>query len=207
MELQKGNRMVSLALCHAYRSYKQWLKSSIGFIYNSCLWEHDFDYRGFEWVNFSDVQNSVISYLRKGSEGRFFCVHNFTPAYYPNYFLHLQGISNVEEIFNSDAEKYGGSGKLNNAPRISAIHLEKPLHFLPTITISNHDFPTDMKPDITYQAYEKLCEEIWNHNRRYYSDNNPIISDEELLTAYCLSLMRLNNYILSGFRQHLPLSG
>lgn len=35
-----------------------------------------------------------------------------------------------------------------------------------------------MKPDITYQAYERLCQEIWDHNRRYYSDNHPIISDE-----------------------------
>lgn len=35
-----------------------------------------------------------------------------------------------------------------------------------------------MKPDITYQAYEKLCQEIWDHNKRYYSDSSPIISDE-----------------------------
>ncbi|HEV8052923.1 MAG TPA: NAD-dependent DNA ligase LigA, partial [Parachlamydiaceae bacterium] len=35
-----------------------------------------------------------------------------------------------------------------------------------------------MKQDITHQAYEKLCQEIWDHNRRYYSDNNPIVSDE-----------------------------
>lgn len=35
-----------------------------------------------------------------------------------------------------------------------------------------------MKPEITYQAYEKLCQEIWDHNRRYYLDNRPIISDE-----------------------------
>lgn len=35
-----------------------------------------------------------------------------------------------------------------------------------------------MKPDITYQAYEKLCQEIWDHNRLYYSENRPVISDE-----------------------------
>lgn len=35
-----------------------------------------------------------------------------------------------------------------------------------------------MNTEITYQAYEKLCQEIWDHNRRYYSDNKPIISDE-----------------------------
>lgn len=35
-----------------------------------------------------------------------------------------------------------------------------------------------MKPEITYQAYEKLCQEIWDHNRRYYIENTPVISDE-----------------------------
>jgi DNA ligase (NAD+) len=35
-----------------------------------------------------------------------------------------------------------------------------------------------MNTDITHQAYEKLCQEIWDHNHRYYSNNNPIISDE-----------------------------
>ncbi|MEI8365494.1 MAG: NAD-dependent DNA ligase LigA [Parachlamydiaceae bacterium] len=31
---------------------------------------------------------------------------------------------------------------------------------------------------ITHQDYEHLCEEIWAHNRRYYVDSNPTISDE-----------------------------
>lgn len=32
---------------------------------------------------------------------------------------------------------------------------------------------------VTRESYEKLCEEIWEHSRRYYIENNPIISDEE----------------------------
>lgn len=35
-----------------------------------------------------------------------------------------------------------------------------------------------MKTSITYQDYEKLCDEIWHHNRRYFTDSNPEISDE-----------------------------
>lgn len=84
---------------------------------NSCLWEHDFDHTGFEWIDFSDVNNSVISYLRKGLE-KFLCVHNFTPIHYPQYSLHIEGITGAEEVFNSDAEKYGGSGKVNPSIRI-----------------------------------------------------------------------------------------
>lgn len=29
------------------------------------------------------------------------------------------------------------------------------------------------------QEYEELCREIWEHNRRYYIENHPIISDQE----------------------------
>lgn len=107
-------------LLHATHTGVQTMVKELNKLYveNSSFWQHDFDHTGFEWVDFSDVQNSVISYLRKGSEGKFLCIHNFTPTFYPNYFLHLQGLSNIEEVFNSDAEKYGGSGKLNHSARI-----------------------------------------------------------------------------------------
>lgn len=88
------------------------------YLQNGCLWERDFDYTGFEWVDFADEQNSVISYLRKGSLGQFLCVHNFTPNYIPDYYLRLANIAYIEEVFNSDAEKYGGSGKINRYPHI-----------------------------------------------------------------------------------------
>lgn len=81
---------------------------------HSPLWEKDFDYNGFEWVNFSDVNNSVISYRRKGSENyELLCVHNFTPGFFEKYFLPLSGFKKVREIFNTDDEIYGGSGKKN----------------------------------------------------------------------------------------------
>lgn len=88
------------------------------YLKNSCLWERDFDYTGFEWVDFSDVQNSVISYLRKGTNDRVLCIHNFTPTYFPEYSVHLSGFKKIEEIFNSDDQHYGGSGKVNTNPRI-----------------------------------------------------------------------------------------
>jgi 1,4-alpha-glucan branching enzyme len=83
-----------------------------------CLWERDFDYTGFQWVNFADEYNSVICYFRVGGNERFLCVHSFTPTYYPDYYVHLGGFTTIEEVFNSDAEKYGGSGKINDSPQI-----------------------------------------------------------------------------------------
>lgn len=82
------------------------------------LWERDFDYQTFQWVDFSDTQNSVISYLRKGEHECLLCVHNFTPVYHPEYVLHMRSFQHAEEIFNSDADKYGGSGKLNTQPQV-----------------------------------------------------------------------------------------
>lgn len=32
---------------------------------------------------------------------------------------------------------------------------------------------------INYEEYCALCQEIWEHNKRYYTDNQPIITDEE----------------------------
>lgn len=82
------------------------------------LWERDFHYSGFEWVDFSDVQNSVISYLRKSEHEILLCVHNFTPTYHSDYIIPIRNLSSAHEEFNSDATKYGGSGKLNPEPWI-----------------------------------------------------------------------------------------
>ncbi|MCB1181018.1 MAG: 1,4-alpha-glucan branching protein GlgB [Chlamydiia bacterium] len=77
------------------------------------LWERDFDFNGFEWVDFSDQDNSVISYRRKGEGGELLCVHNFTPTTHSDYVIRLQNLKSIQEIFNSDDPKYGGSGQKN----------------------------------------------------------------------------------------------
>lgn len=77
------------------------------------LWEFDFDHRGFEWIDFSDHHNCTISYLRKASNCYLFCVHNFTPNYVPQYFIRLQNVAFIKEVFNTDREEYWGSGKIN----------------------------------------------------------------------------------------------
>lgn len=80
----------------------------------NALWERDFDYQGFEWVDFADEQNSIISYLRKGAKGQLLCFHNFTPTYHPSYFVRLANVAKIKEVFNSDDQIYGGSDKKNN---------------------------------------------------------------------------------------------
>ena len=83
------------------------------YLKNPALWQWDFEPRSFEWVDFSDSKNSVISYLRKSEQQIFLCVHNFTPAYFEKYRLHLQNIVYLKEVFNTDDVNYGGSSKIN----------------------------------------------------------------------------------------------
>jgi 1,4-alpha-glucan branching enzyme len=82
------------------------------------LWERDFDEGNFEWIDFSDRKNSVISYLRKGFSSYLACVHNFTPIYVPEYFVSLTNVTRVIEIFNTDGEDFGGSGKINPSVKL-----------------------------------------------------------------------------------------
>lgn len=119
----KGEIEWNLLQYHTHEGLRQMVKE-LNHIYlaNCSFWEHDFDYSGFEWVNFSDSKNSVISYFRKSSEGRILCVHNFTPTYFSNYFIQMGHFSKVTEIFNSDHEKYGGGGKVNNVPHVEKNH-------------------------------------------------------------------------------------
>lgn len=84
----------------------------------SPLWENDVDFRGFEWIDFSDSKNSVISYLRKSGDKCLFCVHNFTPAYFQEYYIGLKNVKEAKELFNSDRAEYGGSGKINGQVQI-----------------------------------------------------------------------------------------
>lgn len=90
---------------------KQYLKEP-------ALWADDFSYHGFEWIDFRDEKNSVISYLRKGQGETLLCVHNFTPSFHHDYVVHARGVRFIEEIFNTDDARYGGSGKTHLPAKI-----------------------------------------------------------------------------------------
>jgi 1,4-alpha-glucan branching enzyme len=81
----------------------------------ACL--HQFDCRpeGFEWIDADDAENSVVSFLRRGSskDEMVLVVANFTPIPRPNYRVGVPEGGIWEEFLNSDAEIYGGSGQGN----------------------------------------------------------------------------------------------
>ena len=83
---------------------------------NPCMYQQDFDYRGFEWLDHSNADDSVISYLRRGYNYNDFMivVCNFTPVVRRNYRIGVPENCNYQEIFNSDDVNYWGSGVKNN---------------------------------------------------------------------------------------------
>jgi len=90
------------------------------------LHERDADPEGFEWVDFSDVEKSVVSYLRRGHDvdevALVAC--NCTPVPRYGYRVGVPFGGFWEELLNSDATDYGGSGVGNlggvNAERVPA---------------------------------------------------------------------------------------
>ncbi len=75
----------------------------------------DFDPAGFEWVDCRDAEASTLSLLRKGArpEDDLLVVLNFTPIPRANYRVGVPRGGYWEEVLNSDAEVYGGSGRGN----------------------------------------------------------------------------------------------
>ena len=80
------------------------------------LWEQDTTYDGFEWVDHSNYQESIISFLRKGKDEKDFLlfVCNFTPVPHFNYLVGTKLLVDYEEVFNSDRDIYSGTNILNS---------------------------------------------------------------------------------------------
>jgi 1,4-alpha-glucan branching enzyme len=76
---------------------------------------YDCESRGFEWVDCCDTEAGVLSLLRKGrkSEETLLVVCNFTPVPRHNYRVGVSEGGRWNELLNSDAPVYGGSGQGN----------------------------------------------------------------------------------------------
>lgn len=97
----------------AHAGLRQWVKD-LNYFYRreQALHELDFEPTGFEWIDCHDSDHSVLSYLRKGSptEELILVVANFTPVPRFNYRVGAPRGGFWQEILNSDAQEYGGSG-------------------------------------------------------------------------------------------------
>jgi 1,4-alpha-glucan branching enzyme len=79
------------------------------------LHELDFDPAGFSWIDVTDADQSVVSLMRRGraAEDVLVAVFNFTPVPRNNYQIGVPSGGRWQELLNSDAPLYGGSGQGN----------------------------------------------------------------------------------------------
>jgi 1,4-alpha-glucan branching enzyme len=74
------------------------------------LWRLDATHDGFEWIDFHDVENSVLAFRRRSAPGEeLVVVCNFTPVPREGYRFGVPEAGTYRELLNSDAECYGGS--------------------------------------------------------------------------------------------------
>jgi 1,4-alpha-glucan branching enzyme len=76
------------------------------------LWSRDSDPAGFQWIDANDAGRNVFSWLRRGPAGTpdLVCLANFAAVPHEDYRVGLPSAGEWEEIVNTDAEVYSGSG-------------------------------------------------------------------------------------------------
>ncbi|WP_273567554.1 1,4-alpha-glucan branching protein GlgB [Maribacter halichondriae] len=101
-ELHQGIQNVVKDLNTVYKSYP-------------ALYEKQFSSEGFQWIDYGDSENSVLTYMRKGHDKKndLVVACNFTPIPRESYRIGVPKARKYKEIFNSDDTKYGGSGITN----------------------------------------------------------------------------------------------
>ncbi|MET0974901.1 MAG: 1,4-alpha-glucan branching protein GlgB [Leifsonia sp.] len=78
---------------------------------NPSLWALDNDSTGFEWIDGGAAAQNVVSFLRRDADGDVIaCIMNFAGNPHGDYRVGLPATGRWDEILNTDADTYGGSG-------------------------------------------------------------------------------------------------
>jgi len=90
------------------------------------LYENQFDPAGFEWVDLGHRSESVMAFKRRGKKPSLdiLVVINATPVVRQDWKINVQGKTSWQEIFNSDAKQFWGTGVVYN-PLVPCICLDK----------------------------------------------------------------------------------
>jgi 1,4-alpha-glucan branching enzyme len=85
------------------------------YVAEPALHQADFDWAGFQWIDFSDAEQSVISFLRRSRDQTdcILCIGNLTPVPRHGYRIGVPVPGRYRELLNSDAAVYGGSNQGN----------------------------------------------------------------------------------------------
>ncbi len=90
------------ALNHMYTKY-------------DALYFNDNETMGFEWIKCDDAEEGIIAFIRRGktAKDQLMFVCNFVPVERTGHLVGAPCLTKYEEILNSDAEEFGGMGRVN----------------------------------------------------------------------------------------------
>lgn len=91
-------------------AYRQFIQT-LGQVYTSVpmLWRSDPNPESFEWIDFNDRENTVISYLRREGADSVITIFNFTPVPRASYRIGAPEAGRWISLLNTDAAEFGGS--------------------------------------------------------------------------------------------------
>jgi 1,4-alpha-glucan branching enzyme len=101
-EPHEGMRLLVKDLNHLYKNHV-------------ALYEYQFEQKGFEWLDFSNHENCIISFIRKSDDldESIVTVCNFNVTPHEKYRLGVPQKGIWEVLINTDDKKYWGSGYLS----------------------------------------------------------------------------------------------
>ena len=121
-----------------HRGLQDYLRE-LNFLYQNepSLYEVDYHWKGFEWVDFHDLDGNVISFLRRAKRVDNFLlfVCAFAPQVRHGYQVGVPSSGVYQEILCSDAEQFGGSGVQNRDPARSQQGEVQGKHHFITVTL------------------------------------------------------------------------
>jgi len=90
------------ALNHMYTKY-------------DALYYNDNEVMGFEWIKCDDAEEGIVAFIRRGktAKDQLMFVCNFVPVEKTTHLIGAPCLTKYEEILNSDAEEFGGLGRVN----------------------------------------------------------------------------------------------
>lgn len=99
----------------AHRSFQNYVRDLNQFYLNhSEFWEVDNSWEGFTWIEPNDAERNIVAFRRMNRTGsEIIAVCNFAPVLREKYCIGVPEQGYYKEIFNSDAQEYGGSSAGN----------------------------------------------------------------------------------------------
>jgi 1,4-alpha-glucan branching enzyme len=81
------------------------------YVTEPALYEQDYDWTGFEWIDPNDWEHSVLAFIRRAKDPHDYLVvvANFTPVVREGYRVGVPDLTTYREVLNSDSEFYYGS--------------------------------------------------------------------------------------------------